>query len=127
HAVNTEQVLQASLGYYINPLMNVMLGLVFLRERLRRAQWVSVALAATGVLVTAAGSGATFPWIALTLASSFALYSLIRKLAPVGAIVGLFVETLVLLPAALGVLLILPMPDAVATPATYALLLLAGV
>jgi len=94
-AVNTGYLLQASLGYYINPLVNVLLGMVFLRERLRRPQIVAVLLAALGVLYLTFFFG-QFPWIALFLAFSFGLYGLIRKIADVGSLVGLTVETLIL-------------------------------
>ncbi|MBW2487377.1 MAG: EamA family transporter RarD [Deltaproteobacteria bacterium] len=94
-AVNTDRLLQASLGYYINPLVNVMLGMVFLKERLRPPQILAVVMATAGVLYLTLYYG-EFPWIALTLAFSFGLYGLIRKIAPVGALVGLTVETLLL-------------------------------
>jgi len=98
-AVNNNYMLQASLGYYINPLVNVVLGLLFLRERLRRPQILAVMLAAGGVLYLTIAYG-RFPWIALTLALTFGLYGLIRKVAPVGALVGLAVETMLLSPPA---------------------------
>ena len=98
-AVNNNYMLQASLGYYINPLVNVVLGLLFLRERLRRPQILAVMLAASGVLYLTIAYG-KFPWISLTLALSFGLYGLIRKVAPVGALVGLAVETMLLSPPA---------------------------
>jgi chloramphenicol-sensitive protein RarD len=94
-AINNDYLLQASLGYYINPLINVVLGMVFLKERLRPPQIVSVLLAFAGVLYLTISYG-QFPWIALLLALSFGLYGLIRKVAPVGALVGLTVETLLL-------------------------------
>jgi chloramphenicol-sensitive protein RarD len=94
-AVNNDQLLQASLGYYINPLVNVVLGMVFLKERLRPLQILAVLLATAGVLYLTISYG-EFPWIALTLAVSFGLYGLIRKVAPVGSLVGLTVETLLL-------------------------------
>ena len=99
-AVNNNYMLQASLGYYINPLVNVVLGMLFLRERLRRPQILAVMLAASGVLYLTMAYG-EFPWISLTLALSFGLYGLIRKVAPVGALVGLAVETMLLSPPAL--------------------------
>lgn len=102
-SVNNGLVLQASLGYYINPLFNVLLGVVFLRERLRRAQLLAVLLAAAGVLHLTLGLG-RFPWVALTLAFTFGLYGLVRKITPVSALVGLTVETLLLLPPTLGYL-----------------------
>lgn len=98
-AVNHEFLLQASLGYYINPLVNVVLGMLFLRERLRMPQILAVLLAASGVMYLTIYYG-EFPWIALTLALSFGFYGLIRKIAPVGSLVGLTIETMLLsLPA----------------------------
>ena len=98
-AVNNSYLLQASLGYYINPLVNVVLGMVFLRERLRKPQTLAVLLAITGVLYLTIYYG-EFPWIALTLALTFGFYGLIRKVAPVGSLVGLAVETMLIsLPA----------------------------
>jgi len=98
-AVNNNYLLQASLGYYINPLVNVVLGLVFLQERLRMPQILAVVLAASGVLYLTISYG-EFPWISLTLALSFGFYGLIRKVAPVGALMGLAVETMLLSPPA---------------------------
>jgi len=98
-AVNNNYLLQASLGYYINPLVNVVLGMLFLRERLRKPQFVAVFMATTSVLYLTFFYG-EFPWIALTLALTFGFYGLIRKVAPVGSLVGLAVETMFLsLPA----------------------------
>jgi chloramphenicol-sensitive protein RarD len=94
-AVNDNYLLQASLGYYINPLVNVLLGMIFLRERLRKMQIVAVLLAAAGVLYLTIYYG-EFPWIALTLALTFGVYGLVRKMAPVGPLVGLAVETMLL-------------------------------
>ena len=94
-AVNADHLLQASLGYYINPLVNVVLGVVFLKERLRPPQILAVILATTGVLYLTLYYG-EFPWIALALAVSFGIYGLIRKVAPVSSLVGLTVETLLL-------------------------------
>ncbi len=105
-AVNSGRVLEASLGYYINPLVNVFLGMIFLKERLRRTQVISVVLAGAGVLYLTLHYG-TFPWVALTLAFSFGLYGLIRKVVPVGALVGLSVETLILSIPAVGYLIFL--------------------
>jgi chloramphenicol-sensitive protein RarD len=99
-AVNNGHMLDASLGYYINPLLNVLLGMLFLGERLRKLQWAAVALAAIGVLIQLITFG-SLPWIALVLASSFALYGLFRKKLAVDAISGLFVESLLLMPLAL--------------------------
>ena len=94
-AVNNQYLLQASLGYYINPLVNVVLGLVFLRERLRKPQILAVLVATSGVMYLTISYG-EFPWISLTLALSFGFYGLIRKIASVGALVGLAVETLLM-------------------------------
>ncbi len=94
-AVNNGRVLQASLGYYINPLVNICLGMVFLHERLRRTQALAVGLATLGVLNLTFRYGA-FPWVSLALAFSFGVYGLVRKVVPVGALVGLTVETLLL-------------------------------
>jgi chloramphenicol-sensitive protein RarD len=103
YAVVSGQVLQSSLGYFINPLVNVLLGVIFLRERLRPYQTLSIALALVGVLVLTSLVGVV-PWIALTLAVTFAVYGLLRKLMPVDGLVCLTVETLVLTPLALGYL-----------------------
>jgi chloramphenicol-sensitive protein RarD len=102
-AVNNDHLLQASLGYYINPLVNVVLGMVFLRERLRPPQIVAVLLATTGVGYLTIQYGA-FPWIAICLATSFGFYGLIRKVAPVSPLVGLAVETLLISLPAIGYL-----------------------
>lgn len=105
-AVTNGFMLEGSLGYYINPLVNVLLGVVLLGERLSKAQWLAVALSLGGVTVLAVGLGA-FPWIAVSLALLFGFYGYVRKTAPVGAATGLFVETLVvLIPAILYLLFI---------------------
>lgn len=106
YAINTNRILQTSLGYYINPLVNVLLGMIFLGERLRRLQVLAVALAVVGVGYLTLYYG-TFPGIALALAFSFAFYALVRKLAPVAAIEGLAVETLLLSVPALAFLMYL--------------------
>ena len=103
YAVQTEQVYQASLGYYINPLMYVLVGVAFLGERLRRLQVVSIVLATIGVLALTVSYG-SLPWIALVLGISFTAYGVIRKQIPVGAMPGLFVETALLSPVAAGYL-----------------------
>jgi chloramphenicol-sensitive protein RarD len=105
-AINSNYILQGSLGYYINPLVNVVFGVLFLRERLRPAQIVAVLLAGLGVVYLTFSIG-EFPWIALALASSFGLYGLIRKVAPVGPLVGLCIETLLLTPPAVVYLIYL--------------------
>ena len=100
-AVQNGHVIAASLGYFLNPMLNVLLGFTFLRERLTRVQWVAVGFAGVGVIVLAAGALSTL-WISLALAASFGLYGLIRKVIPTGPMVGLSAETIILLPAALG-------------------------
>jgi chloramphenicol-sensitive protein RarD len=102
-AVSTGRVVQASLGYYVNPLLNVVLGMVFLGERLRRVQWASVLLAATGVAYLAASLG-SLPVISLILATTFGLYGLLRKTVPADGPVALTVETGLLLPVMIGYL-----------------------
>lgn len=103
-AVSHDMILQSSLGYFINPLVNVALGLIFLKERLRLLQWVAVGLSVIGVgnLIIQHG---TIPWVALTLAISFGLYGLVRKIAVVDAQTGLFVETTIILPPVLAYLI----------------------
>lgn len=103
-AVNAGHVVESSLGYFINPLLNVVLGVALLGERLNRVQWVSVAIAAAGVLWLTFNYG-SFPWIALTLAFSFGMYGLIRKIVAVPPVRGLGVESLYLFLPALGFLL----------------------
>jgi chloramphenicol-sensitive protein RarD len=105
-AVGEWRILGASLGYYINPLVSVVLGVVVLGERLRPAQWAAVGLAVVAVGWQIIGFG-TVPWVALTLAVSFGFYGLIRKVAKVDAFTGMFVETLVLSPLALGYIVFL--------------------
>jgi len=99
-AVNSGHIIDASLGYFINPLITVLMAALLLRERLRPLQWSAVALAAAGVawLTWSAGH---LPWIGLALALSFALYGLMKKRAPLGALQGLAVETAVMAPLAL--------------------------
>ena len=103
--VNAGFIVETSLGYFINPLVNVLLGYVFLKERLRPLQWGALAVALAGVLYLTFSYGA-FPWIALTLAFSFGLYGLIRKTAALNSAEGLFVETAILFLPALGFLLL---------------------
>ena len=94
-ATNAGNIVQVSLGYFINPLLSVVLGVFFFGERLRRLQWMSVALAASGVLYLTVSLGA-LPWIALSLAATFGAYGLLKKVAPLTAVVGLTLETLIL-------------------------------
>ncbi|MBL0730715.1 EamA family transporter RarD [Piscinibacter sp. HJYY11] len=118
-AVNNGHVIEASLGYFINPLVNVLLGYTVLHERLRRMQWVALGIAAAGVLWLTVLAGRP-PWIALALAGSFGLYGLLRKVATLGALEGLTLETLILAPIAMAVLgfwisqgtSVFPAPDA---------------
>lgn len=100
-AISVDRLLEASLGYFINPLVNMLLGAVFLGERLRPLQRVAVALAVLGVAARV-GQVGSLPWIALFLAGTFGLYGLLRKRAPVDAINGLFVETALTAPLALA-------------------------
>lgn len=104
-AVNNDHMLDASLGYFINPLFNVLLGMVFLGERLRKLQWVAVSLASIGVLVQLISFG-SIPLLSLALAASFGFYGLLRKKVNIDAKSGLLVETAILLPIALGYLFI---------------------
>ncbi|MEQ1510417.1 MAG: EamA family transporter RarD [Sphingopyxis sp.] len=99
-AVQNGNILAASLGYFLNPILNVLLGFAVLKERLSRAQWCAVALAGAGVVVLGLGALSTL-WISIALAITFGLYGLIRKMAQAGPMVGLTAETLVLLPIAL--------------------------
>jgi chloramphenicol-sensitive protein RarD len=101
--VNNGHVVETSLGYFINPLVTVVAGVVVLGERLRRVQWVAVGVAAAAVAALTVEYGRP-PWVALALAFSFAGYGLVRKKADVGAVEGLAVETLVVVPLALGYL-----------------------
>ena len=101
YAVVSGHILAGSLGYYLNPLMNILLGRFILKERLTRLQWAAVAIAAAGVAVLAAGAGTTL-WISLTLCVTFATYGLLRKVAAVDAIAGQSIETAILFPLALA-------------------------
>jgi chloramphenicol-sensitive protein RarD len=100
-AIMHAHVLAASLGYYLNPLVNVLFGVLFLKERLSRLQAGAVAIAAAGVAVLAVGAAGTL-WISLALAASFSLYGLLRKITPVDAVEGFSLETLLLAPLALA-------------------------
>jgi len=102
-AINSNHILQTSLGYYITPLVSVLLGMVFLNERLRRLQAAALTLAAVAVGMMTIRYGHV-PWVSLALAFSFSFYGLIRKVAPVGALVGLTIETLILSIPAVGYL-----------------------
>lgn len=123
-AVLNGHVLDTSLGYFINPLISIVFGVVLLGERLARAQWLAVGLATTGVAVIAIANGA-LPLVSLGVALSFALYGLVRKFAAVDAVTGLLVETIILTPVALGWLL--TRPDGLfSRPAATEALLIAG-
>ena len=99
-AVNNDHMLDASLGYYINPLLNVLLGMLFLSEKLRKWQALAVGLALCGVVIQVISFG-SFPVVALSLAGSFAVYGLLRKKLPIESLPGLLLEALILLPVAL--------------------------
>ena len=103
-AVNNGRIVEASLGYYINPLVNVVLGILFLKERLSRTQIAAVLLAAAGVLYLALHFG-SLPWVALSLATTFGLYSLCKKLLNIGAVTSITLETLLITPIALSFLI----------------------
>ena len=119
-AVNHGHVLEASLGYFITPLVNVLLGMTLLHERLRRAQWLALAIATCGVVWLTLQAGRP-PWIALTLAISFGGYGLLRKIAVLGALEGLTLETLLLAPLALLVLGLATLHGSASFPAPDAL------
>ena len=108
-SVNHGHVVEASLGYFVTPLVNVLLGTWVLKERPRRLQWLAVGVAACGVLWLTATLGRP-PWIALGLAASFGTYGLLRKTAPLGALEGLAVETAVMAPVALVALAVISAP-----------------
>ncbi|WP_284192850.1 EamA family transporter RarD [Vibrio zhanjiangensis] len=98
-AINNNHMLDASLGYYINPLFNVVLGMLFLGERLRKLQWFAVILASIGVVIQLLAFG-SIPIVAIALAATFGVYGLLRKKVSLDAQTGLFIETLIMLPAA---------------------------
>ncbi|MEY8745969.1 EamA family transporter RarD [Bacillales bacterium AN1005] len=100
-AVNNGHVLETSLGYYLNPLLNVLLAVLFLREKPNRGQWLAIVIAGIAVLIIAIDYG-RFPWVAISLAVSFGLYGLAKKKIKQDASVGLLSETAVVLPIALG-------------------------
>lgn len=128
--VNAGFVVETSLGYFINPLVSVVLGVVFLKEKLRNLQWIPVVLAAIGVIYLAIDHG-SLPWIALVLASTFGTYGLFKKIAPLPSIHGLTVETGALLIPALLFLLFVEFNGTAAfghaSPQTTFLLALSGI
>jgi len=99
-AVNNEHVVETSLGYYLTPLINVALAIVFLREKPDGGQWLAIALAGAGVLLVAVDYG-SFPWVSISLALSFGLYGLVKKKVTIDASLGLMTETAIVVPAAL--------------------------
>lgn len=124
-AINSNHMLEASLGYFINPLISVLFGMVLFGEKLGRTGWAAVALAGAGVVVLAVANGA-LPWVSLGLALTFSVYSAIRKYVPVEAVAGLFVETLILAPIAAFWLYRFGQGDFTGEPAMAGLLALAG-
>ncbi len=103
-AVSEDKVLEASMGYYINPLVSIFLGMLFLKERLIKVQWIALSMAAVGVAIQVVALG-YLPWVTLVLAFTFGFYGLLRKLAPTDAYTGLWFETAMATPVALGYLL----------------------
>ncbi|MBN9656462.1 EamA family transporter RarD [Halobacillus sp. GSS1] len=103
-AVNTDHVVEASLGYYINPLVSILLGMIVLKEKFSKAQWLAFLLAALGVIYMTVNFGSV-PWLALLLAFSFGSYGLLKKLVPLNAMFGLTIETLIVTPIAMVFLL----------------------
>lgn len=127
HAVQTDRILATSLGYYINPFVNVLLGMLVLKERLSRAQGIAVALAGAGVAFQTWQLG-SLPWISLVLAGSFGLYGFVRKTAPAPPLAGFCLETAMLSPIAFATLLWLGAHAEATVPAagTAAMLLVIG-
>jgi chloramphenicol-sensitive protein RarD len=107
YAVGSHQVVETSLGYFINPLLSVALGMIFLRERLRGWQWVAVGIAGVAV-ANLALRGSGFPWLAVSLACTFGFYGLVRKRVDINSLHGLLVETSLLIPVALVALAVVP-------------------
>jgi chloramphenicol-sensitive protein RarD len=129
-AVNSGHIVQTSLGYYINPVVNVILGVLFLGERLNRNQWISISLAILGVTSLVVNLG-TLPWVSLTLAVTFGFYALIRKKEGIDPLIGLLIETALLTPFALSYLLWIGVAGTglftLAAPGMATLLVIAGV
>ncbi len=128
-AVNSGRIVDASLGYFMSPLLSVLLGYVILKEKLRPLQWLAVLLASAAVLWLTWINGA-LPWIGLVIAATFGIYGLLRKTAQLGALQGLALETILLSPAVLGILLVTAWQGhngfLQASPMAQALLVLSG-
>ncbi len=124
YSVVSQQILQASLGYFVNPLLSVALGMIFLREKLRRWQWLAVSLAVLAV-VNLGFRGVGFPWLAVSLAVTFGFYGLVRKLVDINSLHGLLIETSILLPVALALMWVLPARNV--PRVTWGILSLSGV
>jgi chloramphenicol-sensitive protein RarD len=124
YAVGSGQTMEASLGYFINPLLSIVLGMLFLRERLRRWQWVAVLIAGVAVAYLAL-HGAGFPWLAVSLAGTFGFYGLVRKKVDINSLHGLLVETAILFPLAL--VMLTTAPARATPPATLGILSLSGI
>jgi chloramphenicol-sensitive protein RarD len=124
YGVGSRQVVEVSLGYFINPLLSIVLGMVFLGERLRRWQWVAVLIAGTAV-ANLALRGAGFPWIAVSAAGTFGFYGLVRKKVDINSLHGLLVETAIIFPLAVTALAVVP--TRAIPPATLGLLSLLGI
>lgn len=103
YGVNADRTVEVSLGYYVNPLVSVLMGVWFFAERLRPLQWAAIAIATAAVVVMTVEVG-RFPWLAMSLAVSFGVYGLLKKISPTAPLTGLMVEALILLPAALALL-----------------------
>jgi chloramphenicol-sensitive protein RarD len=124
YAVSTRQLLQASLGYFINPLLSIALGMIFLRESLRGWQWLAV-LIAIGAVCNLGFRGGSFPWLAISLAGSFGFYGLVRKAVDVNSLHGLMIESAILFPIA--VLMLAVRGSAPLPLSTFGMLSLSGV
>lgn len=118
-AVNANHIIETSLGYFMTPLVNVLFGAIFLRERLTRVQLIALACAASGVLVLTFGYG-KFPWVAMVLCVSFGVYGLLRKQSGTRPVAGLFIETMLLVPIAFVFLIVRHHTDALIFPRTNA-------
>lgn len=124
YSISIKEVLQASLGYFINPLLSIALGMIFLRETLRRWQWVAVGIATLAV-GNLALRGQGFPWIAVSLAATFGFYGLVRKTVDINSLHGLLIESSILLP--LSLILVAVLPSGHLSSATWGILSLSGI